>query len=102
MARSKNRRKKPKKEKKSRVTSKRRESSASQSETQSTEPTEELIDYASDAEYSGGTMSGMRNLVSGGGQAKDNIFSRPRSLGEWTLIFGVIGAVYFIVNHWFL
>ena len=102
MARSKNRRKKPKKEKKSGATSKKRESSALPSETGSSEPTEELIDYASDADYSGGTMSGMRNLVSGGGQARENVFSRRRSLGEWTLIFGVIGALYFIVNHWFL
>ena len=47
-------------------------------------------------------MSGMRNLVSGGGQARENVFSRRRSLGEWALIFGMIGALYFIVNHWFL
>ncbi|MEE2903829.1 MAG: hypothetical protein VYC39_15995 [Myxococcota bacterium] len=102
MARSKNRRKKPKKDKKPGVSSNKRRSIASSSEDSSSEPTEELIDYASDADYSGGTMSGMRNLVSGGGQARENVFSRRRSLGEWTLIFGVIGTIYFIVNHWFL
>ena len=102
MARSKNRRKKPKKEKKPGGSSKRRVKQAETSEEDFVDSSEDLVDYASDANYSGGTMSGMRDLISGGGNAKDNVFSRRRSLGEWAVIFVVLGALYFIINKWFL
>ena len=102
MARSKNRRKKPKKEKMSSGSSKKRVTPAETPKEDVVDSSEDLVDYASDTNYTGGTMSGMRDLISGGGNAKDNVFSRRRSLGEWTVIFVVLGALYFVITKWFL
>ena len=98
MARSKNRRKKPKPTKKTSPTKKRKKTATEASEAPPELKTDES-DYLSDSDYSGGMLVGMRNMVSGGGQAQDNVFSKRRSLGEWLLWFTLIGLIVYGIQY---
>ena len=101
MPRSKNRRKKPSRPKKSAKPNK--HVNRSTPAHQQAVPTDESLAMES-SEYddetpAGGTMIGMRRLISGAQPAKDGFFSRRRTLGEWALWFGGLYGVYYAISH---
>ncbi len=101
MARSKNRRKKPARPKKSKSKTKKRSPSQDADADQALldeEPSEETV--LSDSRSSGGLLIGMRNMISGGGQANEGFFSKRRSFGEWSLWFAGLLAIYYAVQYY--
>ena len=98
MARSKNRRKKPKANKKS-APKKTKARSSVLPDNEYPDETGLESDVGPDEEYSGGMLVGMRNMISGGGQAEETMLSKRRSLTEWFLWFAVVGVIYYLVQY---
>ena len=98
MARSKNRRKKPKANKKP-TGKKTKARSTALPDNEYPEETSIESDLNPDEEYSGGMLVGMRNMISGGGQAQETMLSKRRSLTEWFLWFAAIGLIYYAVQY---
>ncbi len=105
MARSKNRRKKPKQTKKSSARPKKKHSSVDKDSQESLSNASEnvLDDYPARDESDGpGLLTSMRGMVAGGGDAKDGFFSRRRSLTEWALWFAGGTGLYLLFRHFFI
>ena len=98
MARSKNRRKKPKAKKK--VNAKKTRNPAQViSEDDSLDQNAMESEFTPDEEYSGGFLVGMRDMISGGGKAEENMLSKRRSLGEWSLWLAGAGVIYYLIQY---